>query len=38
MLIGIDVGGTNLVAAMVNDSGEILEKISIPVNRSASAE
>lgn len=38
MLIGIDVGGTNLVAAKVNDSGEILEKISIPVNRSASAE
>ena len=38
MLIGIDVGGTNLVATKVNDSGEILEKISIPVNRSASAE
>lgn len=38
MLIGIDVGGTNLVAAKVKDSGEILEKISIPVNRSASAE
>lgn len=26
MLIGIDVGGTNLVAAKVKDSGEILEK------------
>lgn len=38
MLIGIDVGGTNLVAAKVNDAGEILEKISIPVNRSATAE
>ena len=26
MLIGIDIGGTNLVAAKVKDSGEILEK------------
>lgn len=38
MLIGIDVGGTNLAAARVNSSGEILEKTSIPVNRFASAE
>ena len=38
MLIGIDVGGTNLVAAKVNESGEILNKISIPVDRNASAE
>lgn len=38
MLIGIDVGGTNLVAAKVNENGEILNKISIPVNRTASAE
>ena len=38
MLIGIDVGGTNLVAAKVKESGEILEKISIPVKRSTSAE
>ena len=38
MLIGIDVGGTNLVAAKVSDSGKILDKASIPVNRFASAE
>ena len=38
MLIGIDVGGTNLVAAKVNASGEILNKVSIPVNRTATAE
>ena len=38
MLIGIDVGGTNLVAAKVNESGDILNKVSIPVNRTASAE
>lgn len=38
MLIGIDVGGTNLVASKINDEGKILSKISVPVNRAASAE
>ena len=38
MLIGIDVGGTNLVAAKITDEGKILDKTSIPVNRAASAE
>lgn len=34
MLIGIDVGGTNLVAAKVSESGQIIEKTSVPVERS----
>ena len=38
MLVGIDVGGTNLVAAKVSNTGEILNKVSSPVNRAASAE
>jgi len=36
--IGVDVGGTNLVAGLVNESGEILGKVSHPVDRSLSAE
>lgn len=30
MKIGIDVGGTNLVAGLVNDQGEIIGKVSTP--------
>ena len=35
MLVGIDVGGTNLVAAKVTESGQIVEKASIPVGHSS---
>lgn len=35
--IGIDVGGTNLVAGLVDEEGTILDKISHPVNRGLSA-
>ena len=38
MLIGIDIGGTNLVAAKVSEDGTILRKTSIPVDRSLTAE
>lgn len=38
MLLGIDIGGTNLVAAKVRDDGMILNKIGIPVDRSWTAE
>lgn len=38
MLIGIDIGGTNLVAAKVNDDGQIIQKISTSVDRSISAD
>ena len=34
--IGIDVGGTNLVAGLVNEQGAILKKTSRPVDRSMS--
>lgn len=34
--IGIDVGGTNLVAGLVNEQGAILKKASRPVDRSMS--
>ena len=29
--IGIDVGGTNLVAGLVEESGRIVNKVSTPV-------
>ena len=38
MYIGIDVGGTNLVAGLVDQEGTILHKSACPVNRSWSAE
>ncbi len=34
--IGIDVGGTNLVAGLVDERGAILQKVSRPVDRSMS--
>lgn len=36
--IGIDVGGTNLVAGLVKEQGEIVCKVSRPVDKSMSAE
>ena len=36
--IGIDVGGTNLVAGLVNEKGHILDKVSHPVDKSMTAE
>ena len=32
--VGVDVGGTNLVAGLVNEKGSILDKVSHPVNKS----
>ena len=36
--IGIDVGGTNLVAGLVEESGHIINKVSTPVARDMTAE
>lgn len=36
--IGIDVGGTNLVAGLVNEKGHILDKVSHPVDKNMTAE
>ena len=36
--IGIDVGGTNLVAGVVDETGMILDKVSHPVDKNMSAE
>ncbi len=36
--IGIDVGGTNLVAGVVDENGNILDKVSHTVDKSMSAE
>ena len=36
--IGIDVGGTNLVAGLVNEKGHILDKVSHPVDKQMSSE
>jgi glucokinase len=36
--VGIDVGGTNLVAGLVEESGRIVKKASQPVNRTMTAE
>lgn len=35
--IGIDVGGTNLVAGLVNETGSILNKVSTPVAKDMTA-
>lgn len=34
MRIGIDIGGTNLVAGLVNDNFELIDKVSAPANSS----
>lgn len=34
MYIGVDVGGTNLVAGLTNENGQIIKKVSCPVDRS----
>ncbi len=34
MRIGIDIGGTNLVAGLVNDKFELVDKVSTPANSS----
>ena len=36
--IGIDVGGTNLVAGLVDETGRILNKVSTPVAKDMTAE
>ena len=36
--IGIDVGGTNLVAGLVDEKGHILDKVSHPVDKQMSSE
>ncbi len=36
--IGIDVGGTNLVAGLVNEKGRILDKVSHPVDKEMTPE
>ena len=38
MLIGIDIGGTNLAAAKVTDDGRIVHKASVPVDRTSSTD
>ena len=38
MYIGLDVGGTNLVAGLVDREGKILHKAACPVDRSWTAE
>ena len=38
MYIGLDVGGTNLVAGLVDREGKILHKAVCPVDRSWTAE
>ena len=38
MYIGIDVGGTNLVAGLVDGQGKVLAKATCPVDKTASAE
>lgn len=38
MYIGIDIGGTNLVAGVTNGMGQILDKVSRPVNKEWTAE
>lgn len=36
--VGIDVGGTNLVAGVVDEAGHILDKVSHPVNKEMTAD
>ena len=38
MYVGIDVGGTNLVAGLVDEAGAIVHKSTCPVNRDWTAE
>ena len=38
MYVGIDIGGTNLVAAVIGKTGQIISKSSRPVNHAWSAE
>ena len=38
MYVGIDIGGTNLVAAVIGKAGQIISKSSRPVNHAWSAE
>lgn len=38
MYIGIDIGGTNLVAGLTNGKGQIMDKVSRPLDKSWSAE
>lgn len=38
MYIGIDIGGTNLVAGLTNGKGQIVDKVSRPVDKSWDAE
>lgn len=33
MYIGVDLGGTNIVVALVNDAGDLLEMVSCPTGR-----
>ena len=36
--VGIDVGGTNLVAGVVDENGHILDKVSHPVDKGMTAD
>ena len=38
MYVGIDIGGTNLVAEVIGKAGQIISKSSRPVNHAWSAE
>ena len=38
MYIGIDIGGTNLVAGLTNGKGQLVNKVSRPVNKEWTAE
>ena len=33
MYIGLDIGGTNMVAGLTNGAGKIINKVSRPVNK-----
>ena len=33
MYIGLDIGGTNMVAGLTNGAGNIINKVSRPVNK-----
>ena len=32
MLIGIDLGGTNIAAGLVSEEGILIDKVSVPTN------
>ena len=38
MYIGVDIGGTNLVAGLVNDNCEIIAKVKVPTNSGRDAD